>query len=35
MEVIPAVSMALFAGHIVDQEKERIIGKMHSRIFSN
>jgi hypothetical protein len=29
MEVIPAVSMALFAGHIVDQRKERAVAKMH------
>jgi hypothetical protein len=27
MEVIPAVSMALFAGHIVDQRKERLLLK--------
>jgi hypothetical protein len=29
MEVIPAVSMALFAGHIVDQRKEKLISQMH------
>jgi hypothetical protein len=28
MEVIPAVSMALFAGHIVDQRK-KLISQMH------
>jgi hypothetical protein len=34
MEVIPAVSMALFAGHIVDQ-KEKKISQMHFGFFSN
>jgi hypothetical protein len=29
MEVIPAVSMALFAGHIVDQKEEKLISQMH------
>lgn len=34
MEIIPAVSMALFAGHIVDQsEKEKITCKMYFRFF--
>jgi hypothetical protein len=29
MEVIPAVSMALFAGHIVDQKEKKLISQMH------
>jgi hypothetical protein len=35
MEVIPAVSMALFAGHIVDQKKRKLISQMHFGFFSN
>jgi hypothetical protein len=34
MEVIPAVSLALFAGHIVDQKKKKAY-QMHIGFFSN
>jgi predicted transglutaminase-like protease len=36
MEIIPAIVMALFAGHIVDQnEKKSFAAKMHFRLFSH
>jgi hypothetical protein len=34
MEIIPAIVMALFAGHIVDQN-EKLAAKMHFRLFSH
>jgi hypothetical protein len=34
MEVIPAISMALFAGHIVDQRKKKVAFQMYFGVFN-